>query len=81
MDENDINSFSGLVFNFNKGKDKSSQRRKLKELIEKYQERGAELIILGCTELAVMVRDVGQTLDPMDLLIEEIIRKVYSDNI
>lgn len=55
--EDDIRELSNAVFNFNKGICKDVQRRKVKSIVEKYLTLGSEIILLACTEFAVMLSD------------------------
>lgn len=77
ISDEDITKISELVFKFNKGEEKRKQKLELKAMIQKYQNGKSTPVACGCTELAVMARRLKNTIDPMDILIEEIIKRVY----
>lgn len=60
-------------------------RKKLLEAISSLREKGAQLIILGCTELSLAIREkeIGDTIiiDPILILARALINKAYPDKL
>ena len=76
LKDKEIDLLSNAVFNFNKGFDKIKQKVVVKRIAKKYLNRGIELIILGCTEVALMLKDEDMPkINPMDILAEAIIKE------
>lgn len=76
-DEKEIKQLSDSIFNFNKGYQKEKQTQETKNICIKYLNQGAETIILGCTEFAVMLKD--ETLpkvNTIDVLVNSTIDKI-----
>lgn len=75
LSENERKLLTEAVFNFNKGLTKNKQIQVVKEIAKGYIDKGAEMLILGCTELALMLKDENiPKINPMDLLAEAIIK-------
>ena len=55
--EEEIKILSEVVFNFNRGFRLEEQKNKTMDIINKYLSQGSEIILLGCTEFAVMLED------------------------
>ena len=66
------------IFLFNKGVKKEKQKAVVKEICNKYLRNGAETVILGCTEFAVMLQDVLPCINTIDVLVEETLIKSSS---
>lgn len=76
-DEEEMEQLTNSVFNFNKGTEKQSQIQKVRKICEKYLSEGAETIILGCTELAVMLGEENlPAINTIDVLVEATTRKL-----
>ena len=65
-----------LITNFNKGIKSEEDEFLLTQIINTLIEEGAEKIILGCTEIELIGRGINNTINPMELLINEIIEKI-----
>lgn len=64
------------ILHFNKGIDKHKQTQKVRRICEKYLNKGAKTVILGCTEFAVMLgEETLPTINTIDVLVEATIRK------
>lgn len=70
LSDKEINILSKAIFGFNKGINKQRQVAICSEISEKYRKKGSE-IILGCTEIAVMLENKGYT-DTTDTFIDYI---------
>jgi len=67
----EMKALSSAVFNFNKGFDKIEQKEVVKRIATKYLNQGTEMIILGCTEVALMFKNENMPkINPMDILVE-----------
>ncbi len=73
----DIKIIKECIFNYNKGYKKSKQKKIIHDLCEKYHKKGAEKIILGCTELTLMVKK-PYTIDTIDVLVKAVVEKCQS---
>jgi aspartate racemase len=73
----EIKELSEAIFNFNRGIDKQAQIQRVKKLYEKYLSMGAEAVILGCTEFAVMLSEEEMPkINTIDVLVDATIRKI-----
>ncbi len=67
----EIESLSDAIFKYNKGEDKEAQQQIVERIARKCLDRGAETILLACTELAVMLKDVNiRKIDTLGVLVE-----------
>ena len=65
------------IFKFNQGIEKNKQIGIAKAIAEKYSNKGAQKIILGCTELSLMLEDSAlPTIDTIDILVAAVISKI-----
>ncbi len=77
LDEKDIKLLTEAIFNFNKGFKKDRQIHITKEIATKYLNKGAEVIILGCTELALMLKNVAiPKINTMEALLEATVKRL-----
>ena len=75
LNNEEIKILSKAIFDFNRGFDKIKQSRIVRNSAKKCIKRGADLIILGCTEVAIMLKNENiPKIDPMDLLIDTIVK-------
>jgi len=75
--DKEIKMLSEAVFNFNKGFDKIEQSKIVKNIAKGCIKRGAKIIILGCTEVALMLKNENiPKIDTMDMLVESIIKHI-----
>ena len=76
-DEEEIKLLSDSIFYFNKGTNKKEQIHKVKQICLKYLKKGAETVILGCTEFAVMLNNENfPKINTIDVLVEATINKL-----
>lgn len=72
----EIKLLRGAIFNFNKGFKKEKQINICRNLARKYLKKGSEVIILGCTEVAEMLKNEKfPKIDPLDILIDASIKE------
>lgn len=72
----EIAELEQAILNFNTGQDKQKQIAYVDDLVRAYTTL-SDVIILGCTEVAFMMKDAAHpTLDPMDILIEETLKEL-----
>jgi len=75
----ELEKLSLAIFNFNRGIEREKQIQTVKEICRKYLNLGSEVIILGCTEFAVMLGDAElPVINTVDVLAEMAIRKYCS---
>ncbi|MFH1210125.1 MAG: amino acid racemase [archaeon] len=80
LKDSEINQLSNSIFKFNKGIDKQKQIQKVIKICERYLNSGAETIILGCTEFAVMLGEENfPKINTIDVLVEATIRRLSSE--
>jgi len=73
----EIIKINDAIFNFNKGFDKTSQKRLLLNISKKYLELGAETAILGCTEIALMLYEEEiPRVNTLDILVDSVIKEI-----
>ena len=76
-DINEQKVLSDSIFYFNKGIDKEKQKNISSEIAKKYLSRGSEIIILGCTEFAVMLDSCDiPKINTIDLLVDSVIKRM-----
>jgi aspartate racemase len=76
---NELTELSNAVYLFNKGESKDEQRQKVEVIAQKYVRQGAEKVVLGCTEFAVMLDTTKlPTLNAIDVLVDAVIEKVMA---
>ena len=77
-DEDELKELTSAIFNFNKGVNKSVQVQKTMKICDKYLKLGAETVILGCTEFAVMLKDQSiPKINTIDILVNATIKKLF----
>ncbi len=68
---------SDAIFSFNKGTEKDRQAAITRKIIEKYLSSGSEIVVLACTEFAVMLKDADiPKLDTIDVLADGVIERI-----
>jgi aspartate racemase len=73
----EIDKLSECINNFNIGFNRKRQIDVVKRICQKYIEKGSEIIILGCTEFAVMLKNENMPkLDTINVLVESTINKI-----
>lgn len=74
--EEEMKQLTNAIFNFNKNIEKQKQVQIVKKICEKYLSKGAGTVILGCTELAVMLGEENlPKINTIDILVEATTRK------
>lgn len=77
--EEEIRQLTDAIFNFNKGMEKQKQARKVRDICRKYLNKGAETIVLACTEFAVMLGEENfPKINTIDVLVEATISRLSS---
>ena len=73
--EKEMKQLTGAIFNFNKGINRQAQAQIVKNICHRYLCKGAETVILGCTEFAVMLdKDQLPKINTIDALVEATIK-------
>lgn len=76
LDDKEMKLLTEAVFNFNKGFEKDKQIQIVRNIAKKYLSEGNKFIILGCTEIALMLKDEDiPKISTMDVLVESTIDK------
>ncbi len=69
--DDELKQLARAVFKFNKGVDKQDCIRQVRGLCQKYMMRGAETVIMGCTEFAVMLgKENISKINSIDILVD-----------
>lgn len=77
--EAEMKQLSKSIFDFNKGFEKQAQKAKVRKICRKYLKMGAECVVLGCTEFAVMLeKEKFPKISTIDVLVEAAIDKTFS---
>lgn len=75
--ESELEILTESISNYNHGKDKEIQKIKVKDICFNYLSSGADIVILGCTEFAVMLSDENfPKINTLDLLINETLKEM-----
>ncbi len=73
----ELSVLSKAVFNFNKGHKKQLQEKIVSNLAHKHLQSGSELIILACTELAVLLKNAMiPKIDSLDVMVNAVVNRV-----
>ena len=75
LNDEEIEQLYKCIVNFSRGYEKQKQIQIVKELYENCIKRGAEAIILGCTEVALMLAGLPYTIDSIEVLVEATIER------
>ena len=74
----ELRILSKAIFNFNRGFNKEIQVKEVKSICKKYLDKGAEHVILGCTEFAVMLdKENIPKINTIDVLAESVVKRIY----
>ncbi|MBL7055118.1 aspartate/glutamate racemase family protein [Candidatus Woesearchaeota archaeon] len=77
----EMKELTDAIFNFNKGFDKQMQINKVSKICQKYLNKGAKTIILGCTEFAVMLSDEDMPkIDTINVMVDSTIEYSRTKN-
>ena len=74
----EVGKISNAIFNFNNGTNKTAQSGIVGSICRRYISNGGiEAVILGCTELGLMMENIEYPkIDTMDVLLEAVVRMV-----
>lgn len=77
----EIEELSEAIFNFNKGKDKEEQKEKVEKIATQCIAQGAEAVLLGCTEFAVMLEQAElPKIDTIDILVDYVVGRYIRED-
>ena len=77
LNEGEIKSLTKAIFNFNRGVNKNKQIKIVRNIARRYLNKGAEFLILGCTELALMLKNENMPkINTMEILTEAVYQKI-----
>ena len=71
-----------VIYDVKAGKDKLPLKREIAELLGNLQKRGAEALVLGCTELSLVLTQSEDGLpvyDALDILAQTIVKEALSE--
>ncbi|MCK4555689.1 MAG: aspartate/glutamate racemase family protein, partial [Candidatus Aenigmarchaeota archaeon] len=75
--EDELQQLARAVFNFNRGVDKKGCIGRVREICQKYMMLGAETVIMGCTEFAVMLgKENISKINSIDVLVSATINRI-----
>ncbi len=73
----ELSVLSKAIFNFNKGHEKQLQEKIASNLAHKYLEKGSEIILLACTELAVLLKNtIIPKIDSLDVMVNAVVKRI-----
>lgn len=75
-------SLSCIIFRVLEGKSNEKDKAKIVEMIENLSEKGAECVILGCTDLQLLIDPRGlevEVIDSLNVLLKTTVRKITRD--
>ncbi len=73
--ENEVAALTRLIMNILSGKKLAADCALLRGMIEKLKSRGAQVVILGCTELPLLIREEVGLIDTIELLAEAVVKR------
>lgn len=77
LPEEELNSISQAILNFNLGHNKGEQARIVESIAKRHMDMGADLAVLGCTEVALMLKESKiNKVDTMDILLDATIGRL-----
>jgi aspartate racemase len=69
-------SLSNAIFNFNSGAERQKQIKIVEEIANKKIREGAELVVLGCTEISMMLQDANiSKIDTLEILADAVLSR------
>lgn len=72
----ELRMLMNAVFNFNKGVDKEYQVKVVKGVCDRYLRNGVQVVILGCTEFAVMLENEKlPTISTIDVMVDAVVAR------
>jgi len=74
LDESGQEETTGIILDVLAGRKSADSKKKLLESIRRLKRFGAEKVILGCTELPLLVKGGADVLDTLDILAESAVR-------
>lgn len=73
----DLEKLSLAIENFNKGYERKEQIYKVSTLAKKYIDNGTEIIVLGCTEISLLLADSKvPKIDTTDILVQATVKQM-----
>lgn len=69
-----------IIMNILAGQKNTNDKEKLLEFIQKLREKGAEKVILGCTELPLLIKENDEVFDTLDILTKSVIKRTLNLN-
>jgi aspartate racemase len=76
----ELKEISKAIFKFNTGEEKQKKTHKVRKISNKYIKKGSETIILGCTELSLMLKkEKINKINTIDVLVDATIRRFLSE--
>lgn len=70
-----------VILNVLSGEKTASDRETIRKIIDRMKECGAEKVILGCTELPLLVSDIEGVVDTLEVLARSIVRWTTRDTL
>ncbi|MDE1824887.1 MAG: aspartate/glutamate racemase family protein [Candidatus Micrarchaeota archaeon] len=81
LEEMEAKEIGEAISNFNSGLDRQGAARRVDAVARKYVGLGAEVVVLGCTEISLMLLESRfDKVDTMDVLVDAVLRNVYGKN-
>ena len=68
-----------IIIRFNQGKTTYNDKLFIKNIIEKLRHKGAETVVLACTELELLGLEFSHTIKPLELLGDEVLNRLKGD--
>ena len=78
---NQQRTVTSIILTILTGRKRPRDRAVLKEIIQSLLERGAQKVILGCTELPLLWRNGEKVIDPNQILAEAVVRECTLNSI
>ena len=75
--KNELEEIANYIKRYNSGHISKRDMKNFRKIINKYRKLGAESVILGCTELSLLAKDMEvPKIDAMDIMVEATLNKI-----
>jgi aspartate racemase len=79
-DDKELERITRIILNILAGRKKRDDKKYLEYLIKRYRKKGVEAVILGCTELPLILRRKREVIDSLQILAEAVVRECVKEH-
>ncbi len=82
LDNLEQETLSDAIFKFNSGVERQKQIKRVEEIAKRKIAAGAELVVLGCTEISLMLQNTDiNKIDTLEILADAVLSRFYEGKI